>query len=218
MNSDEQFSQLVGKTLINIYRGDNLLCFLTDTQEKYVMYPDYCAYLNMNPYFDGEVYIEDICGSLEDLLHSPILLAEETTNSDLPRPISDNIYEKYTWTFYKLSTIKGAVTIRWYGEASQYYSEAVTFSKVNDACKELLWDEVVGPIIAASLEYRIRHPELQEIHDGTWVTEDTDWYREKCADAYVRWGQKLKADDIKTDDDIVEMLWDLFRAARDYEV
>ncbi len=154
MNSDEQFSQLVGKTLTNIYRGDNLLCFLTDTQEKYVMYPDYCAYLNMNPYFDGEVYIEDICGSLEDLLNSPILLAEETTNSDLPRPTKDTVYQKYTWTFYKLATIKGSVTIRWFGEASEYYSEAVIFSQVNNKKREDLWSEVVGPTLAAC-DYKV---------------------------------------------------------------
>lgn len=68
------------------------------------------------------------------------------------------------------------------------------------------------------LEYRIRHPELQEIHGSELEEEDTDWYRDKCADVYVQWGKKLKAGSIKTDDDIVEMLWNLFLAANDYEI
>lgn len=79
------------------------------------------------------VEIDDICGDINDIIGSPILLAEESTNTDEPRKNedgSDEYAESFTWTFYKLSTIKGHVTIRWYGSSSGYYSESVDFDFV----------------------------------------------------------------------------------------
>jgi len=58
------------------------------------------------------VSIEDIDGDLQDLIGSPITQAEESTNGiDKPNEYSDS----FTWTFYKLATVKGYVTIRWLG-------------------------------------------------------------------------------------------------------
>ena len=78
----------------------------------------------------------DIVGDLKDLIGSPILLAEEVSfeHDDPPDAPLDKIDKEYrdsfSWTFYKLSTLNGSVTIRWYGESNGYYSESVDFEKV----------------------------------------------------------------------------------------
>ena len=76
----------------------------------------------------------DIVGDLEALVGEPLLIAEEVVNDQNVNPdgIKQFDYQdSFTWTFYKLSTIKGSVTIRWYGESNGYYSESVSFAKTN---------------------------------------------------------------------------------------
>ncbi len=121
-------SVLVGKTLTKIeplsegsYPEE--LVFYTTTGQVYKMYHerDCCEY----------VCLEDVCGDFRDLIGRPILLAEEVSSSYDPR---DYEYgdDSHTWTFYKLSTIKGSVTLRWLGVSNGYYCESVDFVEISE--------------------------------------------------------------------------------------
>ena len=77
------------------------------------------------------VSIEDVCGDVNDILNSPILLAEEETSDKDPVDVNKECHDDlYCWTFYKLSTFKGDITIRWYGESNGYYSVGVDFEEI----------------------------------------------------------------------------------------
>lgn len=76
------------------------------------------------------VYIEDIVvtsqhDGLTCLENTPILKAERVTNSNTT-PVGLNEPEhddSFTWTFFKLTTLKGYVDIRFFGSSNGYYSE-----------------------------------------------------------------------------------------------
>ena len=70
------------------------------------------------------VEVEDVCGNVRDLIGYPITLAEDIS-SDCNRGALNDNDESYAWTWYKLATVKGYVTIRWYGESNGCYSERV---------------------------------------------------------------------------------------------
>ena len=113
------FGTLVGKTLKSVVVNSDRdrIDFETVDGESYTMlhHQDCCE----------SVSIEDIIGDLDDLVGSPVLQAEATSNEGTTGEWGDSS----TWTFYKLATIKGSVTIRWYGTSNGYYSERVSFEK-----------------------------------------------------------------------------------------
>lgn len=119
----KKFEDLLGKTLVNIENIDNeQLIFTLDTGERCKLYheQDCCE----------SVTIEDINGELSDLVGLPILQAEEVIHEEVnPEGVAipEDAQDSFTWTFYKLATAKGHVTIRWYGGSNGYYSEAVDF-------------------------------------------------------------------------------------------
>lgn len=115
---DAEFSDLVGKTLTAIERdGDETLTFRAGSEEwRMEHYQDCCE----------SVQIAEVIGDLNDLVNDgPVLLAEEASEEG-----DANEYESATWTFYKLRTLNGDVTIRWLGTSNGYYSERVSFAKV----------------------------------------------------------------------------------------
>ena len=119
---------LIGKILasIEISEDKRRIVWSCSDGSKYLMYHDQdCC---------ESVTLEDVCGDLNNLLGTPILVAAESTNHNNPRDIED---ESHTWTFYKFATIKGYVDLRWYGESNGFYSESVDFQpteKEEDYC------------------------------------------------------------------------------------
>ena len=119
MESYTNIDFLLEKTLteIKVNKDKDEILFYTKDGEIYKMYHDQdcCEY----------VYIEDIAGDLNNLIGEKLVMAEIATNSG-----ETDDYETYTWTFYKFATIKGYVTIRWYGTSNGYYSEKVSFERI----------------------------------------------------------------------------------------
>lgn len=122
-------SELLGKTLVKIEVNENKdeIVFTEDSGKQWLMFHDQdCCEC---------VDIEDIDGNLEDLIGSPILMAEEVSteeNPDGPQVKEEWWDESETWTFYKFATVKGYVTIRWYGTSNGYYSESVDFILIEE--------------------------------------------------------------------------------------
>lgn len=112
------FTELIGKTIVNIEQiKDEEIYFTFSDSKKYKMYHDQgCC---------EDVHVEDVTGDLQDLINSPLLQAEEVSQD------GESEWDmSATWTFYKFSTVKGSVTIRWLGESNGYYSESVDFEEV----------------------------------------------------------------------------------------
>jgi hypothetical protein len=105
--------------------GNDTLDFYATDGSHYLLYhsQDCCE----------SVLIEDICGDLNDIVGTPILIAYESADTDVftTNPEAEKGAESFTWTFYRISTIKGSVVIRWYGESNGYYSESVDFVRVS---------------------------------------------------------------------------------------
>lgn len=127
MRQEIGIKHLLGKTITKITgmeEESSEIIFTLDTGEKLIMHheQDCCE----------TVYLESVVGDITDLIGSPILRADEETNTDLPLISDDRVDESCTWTFYKLATIKGYVDLRWYGESNGYYSESVDFKIIKE--------------------------------------------------------------------------------------
>lgn len=112
----------IGKTFTEIRgmeSGSDSIFFVTD-ECQYMMYhgQDCCE----------SVSVDDIVGDVNDLLNCKILEAYEADSGDA-KPLG-KYDDSYTWTFYRLATIKGTVTIKWYGTSNGYYSESVDIEKI----------------------------------------------------------------------------------------
>lgn len=115
-DKNKKFSDLLGMTITHINKSSDdselLMTFSNGDKAKLYHEPDY-----------GEsVFIESIDGDLSNLIGHPLLQCEEVIEYS-----EDKDDDSFTWTFYKMATIKGYVTIRWDGTSNGYYSESVDF-------------------------------------------------------------------------------------------
>lgn len=110
---------LIGEILTDVCNTGNEIIFTSEDGRKWKLYheQDCCE----------DVRVEDVVGDLKDLCGSPILMAEESSECG-----DENKYgDSFTWTFYKFATLKGYVTIRFYGTSNGYYSESVDFEEIH---------------------------------------------------------------------------------------
>lgn len=121
-----KMAELIGKTFSLVERdGDHMITFRCTDGDVYRMEheQDCCE----------TVSIEEVIGDLSDLVDSPIVEASKESNRDQPPKIDPDYPNyppnSYTWTFYKIGSQKGFVTIRWFGESNGYYSEEVSLNK-----------------------------------------------------------------------------------------
>lgn len=121
---------LLGKTLVGMVVSEkeekDEILFTLNTGEQYVM--------NHSQDCCESVCVEDITGDIDDLIGHPLLLVQEVSDTfeDVEHTNSEDDDSSRTWTFYKLATIKGCVTIRWFGTSNGYYSEDVDFTEWGD--------------------------------------------------------------------------------------
>lgn len=119
-------SVLLGQTLASVEATEDEVLFTTAEGRKYKLYHGQACC--------ESVYIESIVGDLDNLIGSPITLAEEAESIENPpdaKPETIEYQDSFTWTFYKLATVKGYVDIRFYGESNGYYSESVYFKEIS---------------------------------------------------------------------------------------
>ena len=139
-DTEVKFEELTGKTIVEIeaLTSDNtgrlvecvvgpeaeVLIFRMSDGEYYKMFHDRdCC---------ESAWLEDVVGDANDLTYSPIVEAYESSNSsddavhDEPAKDADS---NYTWTFYRIQTGKGCVTLRWFATSNGYYSERMSLVK-----------------------------------------------------------------------------------------
>ncbi len=118
-----QFEDLQGEILVTIEKDSEnteLIFILEDGRKCKLYHQQGCC---------EDVHIAEIVGDLDDLIGTTIHQAEEISSNDFLAPESEyGPPMSFTWTFYRMATVKGAVTIRWLGESNGYYSESVDFA------------------------------------------------------------------------------------------
>lgn len=117
--SNDSILALIGETFDKVFQetselNGDCLVFSNDQMEVIFYHQQDCC---------ENVHIEDIAGDLSDLIGTPILFAEE--RSDTNHDDDPDVDDSFTWTFYTFGTIKGTVDVRWYGSSNGYYSESV---------------------------------------------------------------------------------------------
>ena len=109
--------EMIGQTIIEVSKPT----YYDNGSIEFTLESGFVCRLFHNQNCCESVRIEEIHGDLAHLVGSPLLMAEEASDWNF----TDGGKEE--WTFYKFATIKGYVTIRWYGSSNGYYSTSVDF-------------------------------------------------------------------------------------------
>jgi hypothetical protein len=112
--------EIIGRTIDRIEGGvneDKLVFHFNDGDRiLFEHYQDCCESVEMI----------DIVGELDDLTGTPLLKAEERTVEATEENAEGHyVSDEAQWTFYEFATIKGSVTVRWFGSSNGYYSVSV---------------------------------------------------------------------------------------------
>lgn len=135
--SIELLKGLILKKITGAEVGSQEIIFESNCGRSFKMYhySDCCESVDLN----------DICGDINDLIGQIVLHAECVTNcdeneqyhKDYLKETNQSELESFLWTFYKICTIEGCVTLRWLGESNGYYSESVDFEEVSNRHEEM---------------------------------------------------------------------------------
>ncbi|MFH1759875.1 MAG: hypothetical protein ABIA63_02115 [bacterium] len=127
------YTELLNQIILKISgaeKGHDEIIIELENGEKYKFYHEQrCCEI---------VKIADIDGDIQNLIGSPLLQAEAIIYDD-ETPDTVKVQKdllSWTWAFYKFATIKGYVTIRWYGDSNGCYSERVDFVEYNESTGE----------------------------------------------------------------------------------
>ena len=119
-------NELKGKILTDVSVNDDEteLYMTTNSGVVYTFYHDQECCEN--------VWIADITGDLTDLIGNPLLVVEcSTSNMTIEEQNNSDRSQcdEGKWTFYKFTTRKGYVDIRWCGMSNGWYSVEVNLRK-----------------------------------------------------------------------------------------
>lgn len=168
MKYDYNLHPILGETLTDVEGmtpGSETIVFTCASGRKFRMWhDDDCSSCNL----------EDVVGDPGDLIGQPLLMAEDVSSNQSLEEIStaekarhtrlgDEDYgnDSETWTFVKFATVKGYVTLRWFGSSNGYYSESPSFAEITPRTKvKLTLQEIEGLVsrfekIAAISAYRV---------------------------------------------------------------
>lgn len=113
--SEEILHKFIGKEFESVEINEDVVRFTLDDQNCIILHhcQDCCEY----------VFLDDVCGNIEDLENSPILMAHVSSECE-------HLEMNKEWTFYKFATIKGYVTFTWKGESKGPYSLGISINYI----------------------------------------------------------------------------------------
>jgi hypothetical protein len=124
-----EFSVLIGKTISSITAGEDsdgndTLTFVCSDSTQYLM---------SHSQENGEEFEYNLGGSISDATDSEVLTARRVEYPQCtvpPGESSDDDVEFFTWTIFKLYTVKGTCDIKWLGTSTSAFTNRIDFEEI----------------------------------------------------------------------------------------